>query len=249
MLEMKGKTFGQGKPIICVPIMEDKKENILSEVARLVELGADMIEWRVDAFHDVNSLEAVKDVLTELEQLIHNTVFLFTFRSKKQGGLIELEEEKLYQLCCIAAESKAVDFIDVEYFEGNQVDSKISALQDMGVKVIASHHDFSKTPSREEMMSLLEQMKDSKADIVKMALMPQEYEDVLRLLKVTKDFHNMYPEQLIITMSMGKLGVISRITGEATGSCVTFGSGKTSSAPGQIPMDQLHDILDIIEGV
>ena len=248
MIEIKGKKFGQGRPIICVPVMEIKKEDILSEISRLVELGAEMIEWRVDAFEEVNSIDVVKSVLTEIKQVINNTVFLFTFRSKKQGGLLELENEILYQLRRIAAESKVVDFIDVEYFEVDQVDSEIRELQNMGVKIIASHHNFNETPSREKITLLLEQMRDGKADIVKIALMPKSTEDVLCLLKVTNAFHKKYPNQLLITMSMGKLGMISRISGEVFGSCVTFGAGKISSAPGQIPMLELQEILNTISG-
>ena len=249
MLEIKGKKFGQGKPIICVSVMESKKEGILSEISRLVDLGAEMIEWRVDSFEDVRNIDAVREVLTELKEVVTNTVFLFTFRSIKQGGFFEVKDEILYQLRRIAAESKVVDFIDVEYFEVDQVDREIRTLQDMGVKIIASHHDFQKTPSREEMLSLMDQMKAGKADIVKIAVMPQNYEDVLLVLELTKAFHDMNPKQPLITMSMGQLGIISRITGEISGSCVTFGAGKVSSAPGQIPMEKLRDILKTIEGV
>ena len=55
-----------------------------------------------------------------------------------------------------------------------------------------------------------------------------------------------YPNQLLITMSMGKLGMVSRISGELFGSCVTFAAGKKASAPGQIAMDDLKNILQIL---
>ena len=102
--------------------------------------------------------------------------------------------------------------------------------------------------AKDTIATLLEQMADSDADIVKIALMPQNAEDVLCLLEQTNAFHEKYPNQPLITMSMGKLGVISRISGEVFGSCVTFGAGKVSSAPGQIPMLKLQEILDTIHG-
>ena len=247
-IEIKGKNIGQGKPMVCVPVMERKKEDILSEVTRLVDLGAEMIEWRVDAFEDVSRTDAVREILACLSPIIENTVFLFTFRSKKQGGLLELDYEKIRHLHQVAAESKTVDLIDVEYFEAENVSYEINVLQDMGVKVIVSHHDFCETPPQETIDTILEQMAKSDADIVKIALMPQSTEDVLLLLEKTNAFHKKYPDQLLITMSMGNLGVISRISGEVFGSCVTFGSGKVSSAPGQIPMLQLQQILDAIHG-
>ena len=36
----------------------------------------------------------------------------------------------------------------------------------------------------------------------------------------------------VITMSMGAMGVISRVSGRLTGSCMTFGSAGRASAPG-----------------
>ena len=50
----------------------------------------------------------------------------------------------------------------------------------------------------------------------------------------------------IVTMSMGKVGISSRILGEVFGSAITFGSVKRASAPGQIPADELSEVLDII---
>ena len=93
---------------------------------------------------------------------------------------------------------------------------------------------------------LLDQMKHSNADIVKLAVMPQNADDVLRLLSETNHFHKRYPNQPLITMSMGKLGVISRISGEVFGSCVTFGAGKNASAPGQIEMGKLEEFLQVL---
>ena len=107
-------------------------------------------------------------------------------------------------------------------------------------------HDFHETPSSDVLFMLLEQMKHSNADIVKLAMMPQNTEDVLRLLEETNHFHKRYPEQLLITMSMGKMGAISRVCGELFGSCVTFGAGKNASAPGQIQIEKLEEILDVL---
>lgn len=246
MLKVKNKLFGNGKPIICVSVMDSKKEDIIVEVTRLVDNGAEMIEWRVDAFEGVESPNAVREVLQELAPMLADTVFVFTFRSKEQGGVCSLRSDKVYDLHEVAAESHVVDFIDVEYFYTEDADVEIYNLQKMGTKVITSHHDFHETPSSDVLYMLLEQMKHSNADIVKLAMMPNEVEDVLRLLQETNHFHKRYPNQPLITMSMGKLGMVSRISGEIFGSCVTFGAGKNASAPGQIPANELKQILDIL---
>ncbi len=50
----------------------------------------------------------------------------------------------------------------------------------------------------------------------------------------------------IITMSMAKTGVISRLAGEVFGSAATFGAVKKASAPGQISVNDLRTVLTIL---
>ncbi len=246
MLTVKNKVFGKGKPIICVSVMDTEKDAIVAEVKRLVDAKVEMIEWRVDAYLGVTSPNAVREVLDAVAPIVKDTVFVFTFRSKEQGGECSLSSDKVYDLHQVAAESKVVDFIDVEYFYTEDADVEVYTLQKMGTRVITSHHDFHETPSADVLYMLLEQMKHSNADVVKMAMMPQSTEDVLRLLQETNHFHKRYPNQPLITMAMGKLGMVSRISGETFGSCVTFGAGKNASAPGQIPVEDLKQILDTL---
>lgn len=246
MLKVKNKNIGEGKPLICVSVMDETKDAIVQEVKRLVDNQAEMIEWRVDAFEGVKSPNAVREVLAEIAPLVKECILVFTFRSKEQGGQCSLDDEKVYDLHQVAAESKVVDFIDIEYFYTENADVEVYELQRLGAKVITSHHDFHETPSADVLYMLLEQMKHSNADIVKLAVMPQNADDVIRLLSETEHFHKRYPKQPLITMSMGKLGMISRISGEVFGSCVTFGAGKNASAPGQIEMAKLEDILAVL---
>ena len=246
MLKVKNKSIGTGKPLVCVSVMDSQMEAIVQEVERLVQNNVEMIEWRVDAFEGVKSPNAVREVLAAIEPLVKDVILVYTFRSKEQGGLCSLDNEKIYDLHQVAAESKVVDFIDIEYFYTDNADVEVYELQKMGAKVITSHHDFHETPSADVLYMLLEQMKHSNADIVKLAVMPQSADDVLRLLAETNHFHKKYPKQPLITMSMGKLGSVSRICGETFGSCVTFGAGKNASAPGQIEMTKLEEILAIM---
>ncbi|MBO5259665.1 MAG: type I 3-dehydroquinate dehydratase [Agathobacter sp.] len=245
-LMIKGRVIGEGRPLVCVPIMETSRQGILAEAKRLAENKTEMVEWRVDAFEEVNSLNAVREVLQSLGEIFTETIFVYTFRSKAQGGLLELDEESIADLREVAAESKVVDLVDLEFFASENSSREISKLQKMGVAIIASHHDFEQTPDKNTMEILLEKMLTGGADIVKLAVMPQSRADVLSLLEVTSEFKENYPKAPVITMSMGAIGGISRIAGEYFGSCVTFGAGIKASAPGQIDCKQLETILDIL---
>jgi 3-dehydroquinate dehydratase-1 len=175
---------------------------------------------------------------------VGDTILVYTLRSLNQGGLSELPEETVCDIHQVAAESGIVDLVDVEYFEGKRPKREIAQLKKRGVHVIASHHDFDGTPERGVMRMLLEQIAESGADIVKLAVMAQSKADVLALLEETNIFHETYPSQPLITMSMGVLGAVSRIAGETFGSCVTFGAGNQASAPGQLPLDELEKIIN-----
>ena len=76
--------------------------------------------------------------------------------------------------------------------------------------------------------------------------MPHDSTDVLTLLAATVEMKNKYFATPIITISMSKLGVASRLCGEVFGSAMTFASAGDSSAPGQIGLDVVNAVLDSI---
>ena len=83
-------------------------------------------------------------------------------------------------------------------------------------------------------------------DITKMAVMPQSEEDVLELLSATVQMKLHKADRPFVTMSMGKLGVISRASGSFSGSAITFGTVGKASAPGQIPCGILSQMLEAL---
>ena len=118
-----------------------------------------------------------------------------------------------------------VDMIDLELFTGDdQVKETVAYAHAHDVKVVMSNHDFHKTPEAEEIIARLRKMQSFDADIPKIALMPQSTSDVLTLLAATLEMQEQYADRPIITMSMAKTGVISRLAGEVFGSAATFGA-------------------------
>ena len=232
--------------MICVPVVALKKEEVITNIRFLAEQKVQMIEWRVDCFEEVDDFHAVSEVLQVIRPVLEHTIFLFTFRTKQQGGSRRMEEWKILKLNELAAKSGCADLIDLEFFEATKPEKEIRRFQRMGVRVIASHHDFEQTPDPEVIRMLLEQIRESGADVVKLAVMPQNMWDVLHLLEETNRFHENHPDHPLITMSMGAKGGISRVAGEFFGSCVTFGAGGQASAPGQLPVKQLEEILHIL---
>ena len=76
--------------------------------------------------------------------------------------------------------------------------------------------------------------------------MPRCRSDVLELLAATAEMADRHPETPIITMSMGALGAVSRLSGEALGSAMTFANPGQASAPGQVSLDIVNEVLDAL---
>ena len=108
-----------------------------------------------------------------------------------------------------------------------------------------SSHDFTRTPSIDTMLGKIKQMDSLEADIIKIAVMPEDYRDVLLLLETTLKANELYDKPLV-TMSMSSKGIATRILGEQFGSAVTFGKDNNSSAPGQIEVHALKEVLKVI---
>jgi 3-dehydroquinate dehydratase-1 len=89
-------------------------------------------------------------------------------------------------------------------------------------------------------------MQDLGADILKIAVMPNSQKDVITLLFATEEMVSNYAHQPVVTMSMASTGLISRLSGEAFGSAITFGAIEKASAPGQINANELNQVLNII---
>ena len=139
-----------------------------------------------------------------------------------------------------------MDLIDVEaFFDTDRTESLMKRLKECGVYVAASNHHFDRTPSIEEMVKRMETMDRFGADILKLAVMPKSDGDLMSLLTATVMMKRR-TEKPVITMSMGKTGVLSRLCGEASGSAVTFAAGIKASAPGQIPAERMRRTLQLL---
>lgn len=246
-LKIRNIVVGEGSPKIIIPLVGGSMAQLLEEADYVKQQCPDVIEWRVDLFEGVGDLQQVAVMLSKLRTLLNNIPLLFTFRSHREGGNKEISDEYYLELNCMAISSGMIDMVDVELFNRDVVRNSIVAnAREHRVIVVMSNHDFEKTPNKDELVSRLRKMQEYGADIPKIAVMPTSVADVLTLLDATNTMKTMYADRPIITMSMAGTGVVSRLTGELFGSAFTFAAGKTASAPGQIPVNDLRLVLDII---
>lgn len=245
-VRVKQVEIGSGIPKICVPIVEKTSDEIKAAAEQIVKLPADLVEWRADWYEDWQDAAAVLKLLVELQRILKGKPLLFTLRTKAEGGEAKVTEDVYFELILRVARVGSADLLDVEYFRGERTGEMIREAKLAGKKVISSSHDFQKTPDAEELLSRLADMEEEGADLVKVAVMPKNKKDVLELLEVTRKASEGTIQVPCITMAMGSLGVGTRILGETFGSAVTFGTMGKASAPGQLEVKELKQILDTL---
>ncbi|MEX2940162.1 type I 3-dehydroquinate dehydratase [Serratia fonticola] len=246
-ITVKNIVFGEGAPKIIVSLMGKDIPAVVAEAQDYRHADFDILEWRVDHFADVATLSNVLAAARQIKEIIADKPLLFTFRSAQEGGEQALPPQAYIALNLAAVDSGLVDMIDLELFTGDElVKEAVAHAHAKNVLVIMSNHDFHKTPPQEEIVKRLCKMQELGADIPKIALMPQKKSDVLTLLAATLEMHEKHANGPIITMSMAKTGIVSRLAGETFGSAATFGAVKKASAPGQISVTDLRTILTIL---
>lgn len=248
-IQIRNIVLGAGIPKICVPIVGQTKEEILSEARKILKLPVDIVEWRVDWYQQSKNHDKVIEVLFGLREILGEIPLLFTIRTSREGGETEYSLEEYEQINVSAVQSGLVDVIDIEIFsQVETVQTIIREVHQENKLVIASNHDFQKTPEQDEIVKRLLYMQDMGADILKIAVMPQDSQDVLTLFAATREMVEEKANKPVVTMSMGTLGVVSRLAGETFGSAMTFGASEKASAPGQIGVMDLKKILSCIHG-
>lgn len=246
-LQMGNKSYSASKPMVCVPLTERTSEGLAVELEAINVAQADAIEWRADHFEDLKNKKAVSGVLQMLKQHAPECSLLFTIRSSQEGGADRhLTDKETVEIISGAVHSGNTDIVDTE---GRMSSEHIAFVRQItrehGVKLLISHHDFSKTPDTMEMNRWVEAAEKYGADIVKLAVMPNHKSDVLTLLGALVEWNDRL-NICTAAMSMGSEGLASRLVGHSFGSMMMFASGKKSSAPGQIPLEEARLVIDIV---
>ncbi len=242
-VKVRNTVIGEGIPKICVPVFEKTKEEILSEAGQIAGLKPDIVEFRADRFERCHDFDSLEDVLTELRTVLGEIPLLFTLRTLAEGGDADIGDDDYTDINIKACKSGTIDMVDAEALRGADIAPIIEAAHSLGVKIVASHHDFEKTPEKDVIIEQFRKMQETGADILKIAVMPQSNKDVSSLLAAAEEMVTEYAECPVVAISMGELGTVSRLAGEAVGSAITFGAASNKSAPGQIGIEELREGL------
>ena len=247
-VKVRNIVLGEGLPKIAVPNVGVTEEEILASAKEIAAAKPDIMEWRIDYYEAgikdneklIATAKALRDVVGELPILV-------TFRTKNEGGVLELAEDEYLDLVATVVTNRLGDAVDIELFHDEErVKDLVKQAHNYNVVVIMSNHDFEKVPAKDVIEFRLKKMADLGADVPKLACMPHSADDVMTLLSATNDARKALSTP-IITMAMADLGKVSRIAGQVFGSCLSFGAVGKTSAPGQLSIEDLRNAENYLE--
>ncbi|WP_115275994.1 type I 3-dehydroquinate dehydratase, partial [Streptococcus massiliensis] len=220
---------------LVVPIMPTSLEEAQHIDVKHYE-GVDIIEWRAD-YLDRDTILAVAPAIFEK---FSGRELIFTLRTTREGGHIDLTEEEYVALIKEVANLYQPDYIDFEYFVHKEIFEQMLEFPNL----ILSYHNFEETP--ENLMEIMSELTSLTPKVVKISVMPHSEQDVLDLMNYTRGFKTLNPEQEYVTMSMGKLGRLTRLASDIMGSSWSFSSLDERTAPGQIALHDMKEICEVL---
>ncbi|EOH6102462.1 type I 3-dehydroquinate dehydratase [Acinetobacter baumannii] len=231
-----------------VPITAKTKEQALAQAQVIANTAdADLAEFRIDLLSFASDTKQVIALGHELKKILGNKPMIATIRTKNEGGQLEISDADYGKTYQAYLKKPFMDWLDVEMFHDQKVVSEIvQKAHQKKVLVVMSNHDFQKTPSQDEIEKRLLKQDQMGADVLKIAVMPKSKQDVFTLMNATLKVSQQTTKPLL-TMSMGQLGTISRVATANMGGSYSFGMIGQASAPGQIDVTKLKQILQTVQ--
>lgn len=214
-------------PRLAVTI-SDREDN-----KRIKSLFIDILEIRVDQFKNIEPAY-VKNVIKKRKKI--GLPLILTVRSKEEGG--EENVSNKLKLSIFKENIPLVDAVDIE-LNSPVLSEVVRSARKNKKMVIVSWHNLKATPSDRILTGALNKAKRSGAHLVKIAVKANKAEDLNRLMRWTIENR---PKN-IITISLGKIGSISRLIFPGIGSLITYAYINKPSGLGQRPLEELRGHL------
>ncbi len=196
---------------------------VVKDLERATEAPTPCVELRLDYASGVDEL------IPQIEQVIEKKTTILTVRRREEGGQWTRGEEERIELL-----NRLLD-LEPHYIDVEAASPAADRLKPRGgVRVIASHHDFSTTPPMETLLKWARRAADV-GDLVKIvtyANMPQEGLRVLSLIGAV--------DKPTVAFAMGPAGVYTRIASVVLGSPIVYVSLGEATAPGQLSLEAFY---------
>jgi 3-dehydroquinate dehydratase-1 len=194
---------------------------------------------QLDALRDPDFVEIRFDFRDEMIdpreiRKVVDVPLIATNRSQHQGGFAKEDEEKRIEMIIEACDA-GYEYADLE-LTLPLLEKSIETIHGLGSECILSHHDFSVTPSIEQLTLFYSKAKAVGGDLVKLIGTVNNYVENLTYLEFVAKNRGC------ISFGMGRMGVSSRLLSPLVGGAFTYasaGEGK-ESAPGQLTLSRMR---------
>ena len=234
---------------IVAAIMLDTVEQGLAAASRARQLGAQMVEFRIDRIAGLDTAR-----IQELRKLVADSPLpcIITCRPTWEGGEYQGDEQTRVSLLeHLGTSEKVPAYVDMElaaYAGSSNLRQKVNLIVDhpgqmrkIGTALILSSHDFQARPA--DWHARMQAMLNAPAcRVAKLAWKGQEGD--LRDNLLALDMVKMAVEGKAITaLVMGEGGLLSRVLGKKAGAFLTFAAlnEQNGTAPGQPTIDELKN--------
>ncbi len=209
-------------PKICLSIGNvtyDEALKHLNDVS-LAEIRMDLLDFSNEQFSSLFS---------------RGKCVIATYRSDSNFELLYSKYKQAIEFGCTC--------VDIDINVPEIYRDKIADLaHSMNRKVILSYHNYEKTPSHKDLIRLIDKLRTSGADIVKIACIANSAEDCSRVLGLYENHTKL------VAFCMGEIGKITRLSALLLGAPFTYASIKGKEvAPGQMSYDVVESILKMME--
>lgn len=191
---------------------------------------ADMIEVRLD-LEAGDPIGALKEV-----RLATSKQIIATNRMAAEGGKFEGSERERIEM--LRRVSDYCDYVDIEL----RAPLRDEIMKRVDKPFIVSYHDFDGMLGLDEMRSILEEMKKTRAAIAKIAMTPSSLKDCLEILGFL-----MEADMPLCMIAMGEIGKHLRVVAPLYGSVLTYGYVTEPVAPGQMSISELRQALSLLD--
>lgn len=207
-----------GRCLVCATVSAPTLDALVAERQR-VEPMADLVELRLDGLPTIDVRAAIGGSKKPV---------IVTCRPRWEGGRFDGSEEERHRILAEAVASDA-DYVDIEWRSGFED----LVLARGGRGIVLSQHRFDGMPR--DLPDRVRAMAGIGVDAVKVAVQPERLADLQTLQRL----HRQFPDQSLVVIGMGRLGLPTRVLACRFGCAWTYAGAEERS--GQL---SLSDLLD-----
>jgi len=230
-----GKTELGSIPRVVGVISDNDILTLSSETVECI----DILELRIDMFKN-HSPQYIEQRFNSIKTRFDKPI-IATIRSIEEGGYLKINDTRRYELFEFVMPFS--DAVDVEIESTELIEKVVSLCKSHNKPIIGSYHNFDETPDIGYLNDIASKAKQYGVDIVKIAVKAKTKDDIARLASFTIKNKKIG----LITISLGNIGLISRIFNPLIGSLMTYGHLGSPSAPGQISALDIVDYLRMFD--